>query len=140
MKTYTELSALKTFEERFNYLKTKSSIGVETFGGDRYLNQVLYKSKEWRELRNRVILRDNGCDLGVSGHELASGQITVHHMNPITIEDVLNRNPDIFNPEYLISVSHSTHKFLHYGDLESVQKGPAIREPNDTCPWKKGGL
>ena len=140
MKSYTELSQLKTFEERFEYLKTHSNIGIETFGSYRYLNQVLYKNTpEWRSIRSKVILRDNGCDLGIPGLELESKNIVIHHMNPVKIEDVLNRNPDIFNSEYLICVSRATHNALHYGDLASAPKGPVKREPNDTCPWKKGG-
>lgn len=139
MKTYSELQSLQTFEERFNYLKMHSGIGAETFGADRYLNQMFYKSKEWRSVRNKVILRDNGCDLGIPGYELDSKQITIHHLNPITIEDIQNRNPDILNPNYLICVSHATHKALHYGDLSSTPKAPITRTPNDTCPWKKGG-
>ena len=139
MKSYSELQNLKTFEERFEYLKTRSGIGAETFGHDRYLNQVFYRTKEWRSVRNKVILRDNGCDLGIPGYELDSRQIVIHHMNPITVEDIQNRNPDILNPNYLICVSDATHKAIHYGDLESAPKGPISRTPNDTCPWKKGG-
>lgn len=139
MKSYTELSYLKTFEERFEYLKTHSNIGIETFGSDRYLNQMFYKSPEWRSVRNKVILRDNGCDLGIPGLELESRNIVIHHMNPIKIQDVLDHNLDLLNPEYLVCVSVATHKQLHYGDLASAPKGPVKREPNDTCPWKKGG-
>ena len=139
MKSYTELSQLKTSEERFEYLKTHSNIGIETFGSDRYLNQMFYKSPEWRSVRNKVILRDNGCDLGIPGLELESRNIVIHHMNPIKIEDVMDHNLDLLNPEYLVCVSVATHKQLNYGDLASAPKGPIKREPNDTCPWKKGG-
>ena len=139
MKSYSELSELHTFEERFEYLKTHNGIGAETFGHDRYINQMFYRTKEWRSVRNKVILRDNGCDLGIPGHELEPRQIVIHHMNPITIADIQNRNPDILNPNFLICVSDATHKAIHYGDLNTIPQGPAVREPNDTCPWKKGG-
>lgn len=136
MKTYSELQKLKTFKERFDYLRTTAPIGDQTFGFDRYLNQAFYKSKEWQSVRNKVILRDNGCDLGIEGHELYSGQITIHHMNPISAKDITDRNPDIMNPEYLICVSKQTHNAIHYGDESSLPHGPAERKPNDTCPWR----
>lgn len=136
IKTYTELSKLKTFEERFNYLRLNGSVSKETFGWDRYLNQELYKrDKAWKEVRDKVILRDNGCDLGIDGHEIHK-RIIVHHMNPITPEDLVNRNPDIYNPEFLIAVSHDTHQALHYG-LEPKKSEFVQRQPNDTCPWKR---
>ncbi len=136
IRTYTELSKLKTFEERFRYLKLDGIVGQKTFGYNRYLNQILYKSDLWRETRNIVILRDNGCDLGVSGREIP-GPIMVHHMNPITIEDIINGNPDIFNHEYLISTVKNTHDAIHYGDESLLTKDIEERKPNDTCPWKK---
>ena len=134
--TYTELSKLKTFEERFNYLKLNGKVGEETFGYDRYLNQILYKSDPWKEARRKAILRDNGCDLGISDREIP-GKIIVHHMNPITIEDIINQNPDVFNPEYLISTIKNTHDAIHYGDGSLLVKDYVERRPNDTCPWKK---
>lgn len=136
MKTYTELSSLDSFEDRFNYLRSNAPIGDSTFGFDRYLNQAFYKSKEWLSVRNKVILRDNGCDLGIEGRELYSGQIVIHHMNPISVKDITDRNPDIMNPEYLICVSRQTHNAIHYGDESTLPKGPIERTPNDTCPWK----
>lgn len=134
-KSYSELSKLKTFESRFEYLKTNSSIGVDTFGCNRYLNQILYKSKEWKEFRRRVILRDSGCDLGLEGHEIG-GLIVIHHINPITREQVLNRDPVIFDMNNVVSCSLETHNAIHFGDLNSIKTTFAVRTKNDTCPWK----
>ena len=136
MKTYSELSKLKTFKERFEYLKLDGLIGEETFGWDRYLNQVFYKSPEWRSTRDKIIVRDNGRDLGVEGYDIF-GKIIIHHMNPMSLGDIANRNPDIFNPEYLICVSHETHNAIHYGDANQLNLGPIERTVNDTCPWRK---
>ena len=136
MKTYSELSKLKTFKERFEYLKLDGLIGEETFGWDRYLNQVFYKSPEWRSTRDKIIVRDNGRDLGVEGYDIF-GKIIIHHMNPMSLGDIANRNPDIFNPEYLICVSHETHNAIHYGDANQLSLGPIERTVNDTCPWRK---
>lgn len=133
--TYSELKRFQTFEERFEYAKLGGTVGESTFGFDRYLNQALYTSSEWRSLRNKVIIRDNGCDLGVDGHDIGK-YIIVHHMNPITIEDLDERNEDIFNPEFLICVSRNTHNAIHFGDESLLPKGPVERRPNDTCPWK----
>lgn len=133
--TYTELKRFQTFEERFEYVKLGGIVGESTFGFDRYLNQALYTSSEWRSLRNKVIIRDNGCDLGVDGHDIGK-YIIVHHMNPITIEDLDERNEDIFNPEFLICVSRNTHNAIHFGDESLLPKGPVERRPYDTCPWK----
>lgn len=135
IRTYTELSHLNTFEERFKYLSLKGTVGADTFGYDRYLNQVFYRSKEWKRIRDKVILRDLGCDLGIEGYEIRD-KIIIHHMNPITISDLDERNPDIFNPEYLIVTSHKTHNAIHYGADYSVPFSFAERTPNDTCPWK----
>lgn len=135
-RTYSELSKLKTFQERFEYLRLDGSVGKDTFGWDRYLNQVFYKSPEWKSVRNRVIVRDCGRDLGIEGHDIF-GKIIIHHMNPMSLNDVANRNPDIFNPEYLICVSHSTHNAIHYGDESQLMTEPIERTANDTCPWKK---
>lgn len=136
MRRYSELAKLETYEERFEYLKLNGEVGSATFGFDRYLNQNFYKSQEWRRVRDEVILRDNGCDLGVAGYEL-DRHIIIHHMNPIRIEDILNRKEDIFNPEYLICVSHNTHNAIHYGDKNLLRGLSTKREPNDTCPWKR---
>lgn len=137
IKTYSELVKLPTFKERYEYLKIGGTVGEDTFGFDRYLNQMLYKTKEWQSARNYVITRDNGCDLGVSGHEIVGDKILVHHMNPITKEDILNRSDFLFNPEYLISTIHNTHNAIHYGDdgLLNVDE-PVVRTKNDTCPWR----
>lgn len=133
--TYSELKRFQTFEERFEYVKLGGTVGESTFGFDRYLNQALYTSGKWRSLRNKVIIRDNGCDLGVDGHDIGK-YIIVHHMNPITIEDLDERNEDIFNPEFLICVSRNTHNAIHFGDESLLPKGPVERRPYDTCPWK----
>lgn len=136
MRTYSELSRLETFEERFEYLKLNGEVGSSTFGFDRYLNQVFYKSPEWKRVRNEVILRDNGCDLGIEGRDISS-HIIIHHMNPISVKDVLNRSRDILNPEYLICVTHNTHNAIHYGDEKQLLSLPVDRKPYDTCPWKE---
>lgn len=135
-RSYHELKKLKTFEERYQYLKLSGVVGKSTFGFDRYMNQALYTSKEWRKARDKVIIRDNGCDLGIEGYEI-SGPITVHHMNPVTIEQLENGDPIIFDPDYLISASTNTDRAIHFAD-ESILPKPLIeRRPNDTCPWKK---
>ena len=135
-KTYSEFRRLPSFSERFEYLRTGSIIGDQTFDLERYLNQTFYQSKEWRDVRRQVILRDKGCDLGVEGYEIF-GPITVHHMNPITTTDIDTRNPDILNPEYLICVSDQTHNALHFGDPNLLPRTMVERRPNDTCPWKQ---
>ena len=136
IRTYSELITLTTFEERYEYLKLNGQVGVETFGFDRYLNQMFYRSQEWKSIRNRVIIRDNGCDLGIEGREI-HGQILIHHMNPITKEDILNRTEFLLNPDYLISTIKSTHDAIHHGDKDLLIKDPIIRTENDTCPWKQ---
>lgn len=136
IRTYSELITLPTFEERYEYLKLNGVVGEETFGFDRYINQLFYRSQEWRSVRNRVILRDNGCDLGVPGREI-NGRILIHHMNPITKEDILNRSDFLMNPEYLISTIDITHNAIHYGDANLLMKDPIERSKNDTCPWKR---
>lgn len=135
LRTYSELVLLPTFEERFEYLKINGTVGIDTFGFDRYLNQTFYKSVEWKRIRNKVIIRDNGCDLGIDGYEIY-GRILIHHMNPITQDDIINRTDLLLNPEYLISVSLDTHNGIHYGDINQLLKEPIVRKPNDTCPWK----
>ena len=135
LRTYSELIKLQTFEERFNYLKLDGIVGQETFGFDRYLNQVFYKSKEWLHIRNIVIARDNACDLGVEGHDIYN-RILIHHMNPISIDDILKRSDLLLNPEYLVTTIKRTHDAIHYGDENLIATGQIIRTPNDTCPWK----
>lgn len=135
IRTYSELIRLPTFEERFEYLKLNGTVGEDTFGFDRYLNQIFYRSPEWKRVRDEIIIRDNGCDLGIIGHEIY-GRILIHHMNPISVEDIKSRTDALFNPEYLISTIHLTHNAIHYGDQELLPKGPIIRFSNDTCPWK----
>lgn len=136
IRTYSELILLPTFQERYEYLKLSGQVGKETFGSDRYLNQLFYKDKEWLSVRDEVIIRDGGCDLGVEGRELDS-YIIVHHMNPITKEDILNRTKILLDPEYLICVSKRTHDAIHYSDSGLLIPDPIIRTKNDTCPWKK---
>ena len=134
-RCYSELILLKTFDERFEYLRLDGVVGIETFGYDRYLNQLLYRSSEWKKIRNEIIVRDNGCDLGIDGHEIF-GSSLIHHINPITIDDVKNRNPIIFDSENLITTILSTHNAIHYGYEVPNNKIPN-RIPNDTCPWKQ---
>lgn len=135
-KCYTELSKLTTFNERFNYLKLDGIVGEETFGYDRILNQLLYKSKKWKKVRDEVLIRDNGGDLGLEDYPI-NGRAIIHHMNPITVEDVLNDKPEIFDPEYLITVSNSTHNAIHFSNENNLQKDPIERTQNDTCLWRK---
>lgn len=135
IKTYSELSQLKTFKERFNYLKLGGSIGIETFGFDRYLNQALYRSPEWRRVRQQVIIRDGACDLGVDGVGIY-GRVIIHHMNPITEEQILNRDENIFDPEFLICTSIDTHNAIHYGADDPQAFELIERKPGDTCPWR----
>lgn len=136
IKTYSELITFSSFEERYQYLRLNGVVGRDTFGFDRYLNQIFYKSKRWREVRDHVIIRDNGCDLGVEGHEIF-GKIMVHHMNPLTIEDIERESAFLMDPEYLISTTHSTHNAIHYGDESLLITAPIERTKNDTCPWRR---
>lgn len=136
MKTYSEMIKLPSFKERFLYLQIGGSVGTITFGNERYLNQVLYQSGEWKRVRRRIIIRDNGCDLGCDGYELDGG-ILIHHIDPITIEDIVSRNPKVFDPDNLICTSHNTHNAIHYGDESLLVMEPLIRAQNDTCPWRK---
>ena len=138
IKTYSELIQLETFEERYEYLRLGGRVGEETFGFDRYLNQAFYKLEEWLDVREFVIIRDNGCDLGSADHEIPEGVvIMVHHINPITKEDILERNPCLFDPENLITTIKRTHDAIHYGDKSLLNLPPVERRPNDTCPWKR---
>ena len=135
IRTYNELMLLPTFEERFEYLKLSGRVGEETFGFDRWLNQKFYRSSEWKHLRDQVIIRDNGCDLGVEGREIY-GKILIHHMNPISKKDILERTDLLLNPMYLISVTKQTHDAIHYSDDSILMKDPIVRSRNDTCPWR----
>lgn len=136
LRTYSELSRLRTFRERFEYLRLDGIVGVETFGFDRYLNQVFYNSDEWKAVRKTVIIRDNGCDLGMDGYDI-HGKIIVHHMNPFSIDDVLHRKDELLDPEFLISTVLNTHNAIHYGDESLLPSAPIVRTRNDTCPWRK---
>ena len=135
IRTYSELCQLSTFEDRFDYLRLNGSVGKDTFGFDRYLNQQFYRSSEWKRIRDRVILRDNGYDLGIDEYEI-HGRILIHHMNPISIEDLQHMSDFLMNPEYLICVSHRTHNAIHYGDESLIVSAPIERSQNDTCPWR----
>lgn len=129
------MSRLKTFEERYEYLKLARTIGVTTFGYDRYLNQILYTSREWKKARDIVIVRDEGCDLGMEDYEIQNG-IWIHHMNPLTPEDIESGSPAILDPDFLISTSRRTHDAIHYGDISLLPKQHIDRRQNDTCPWR----
>lgn len=137
IRTYSELMSIPTFKGRYEYLKIGDKIGDETFGFDRYLNQIFYKSKEWERIRNFVISRDNGCDLGHPDHEIRDELIIIHHLNPITIDDIKNRSDFLLNPEYLICTILNTHNAIHYGNSDLLYLDPVERYPNDTCPWKR---
>ena len=137
IRTYEELIKLPTFEERYRYLRIGGNVGEQTFGYDRYLNQQFYKSKEFQAVRSYVIARDNGCDLGVPGREIPEGlMIIVHHINPITKEDIINKSEFLLDPNFLITTIDNTHKAIHYGDENLLYTEPVERRKNDTCPWK----
>lgn len=137
-RSYTGLVALDDFDSRFDYLRSLAEVGSPTFGNSRYLNQKFYSSREWRSVRDQIIIRDSGCDLGLDGYELR-WKLTVHHINPITEEDILNRSDLLFDPENLITVSYTTHKAIHFGkEFLLMPKITLERTPNDTCPWKVG--
>ena len=135
IKTYSELMSIPSFIDRYRYLRIRGKVGEETFGYDRYLNQILYTSDEWKRFRNGIIMRDNGCDLACEGFEIY-GKILIHHINPITVEDVFRRDPKIFDPENVISTKLETHNAIHYGDENLLVIAPIERTANDTCPWK----
>lgn len=149
LRTYTELSKLKTFKERYQYLRLSGQVGIDTFGFDRILNQVFYRSDAWKRIRRNVIVRDHACDMGLEGYEICPADISgsrtskrtiiVHHMNPIAQRDILSHNADILNPEYLITVSLMTHNAIHYGTEDTLMfVEPLIeRKPNDTIEWRK---
>lgn len=134
IRRYSELERLKTFEERYNYLQLKGSVGRSTFGFDRYINQKFYRSNKWLQIRNQVILRDEGCDLGIIGYEIYD-HIVIHHMNPVSKEDIIHGNDIVFNLDFLICTSHRTHTAIHYGDSSLLYKKPIIRRPGDTILW-----
>lgn len=136
IRTYSELITFPTFEERYRYLRLEGKVGEDTFGFDRWLNQSFYKDPEWRAIRDKIIIRDNGCDLGIPGREIYS-RIIVHHMNPITKDDILSRSAFLLNPEYLICTVKNTHDAIHYGDEGLLIKAPIERTKNDTCPWRR---
>ena len=136
IKTYSELIKLPTFEERFEYLKLNGVVGKETFGYDRIFNQRFYTSREWSRIKDYVITRDYGCDLAMPGHEIYGNRIIVHHMNPITLEDIENGSDILLDPEFLITTIHMTHNAIHYGDASLLITAPIARSKNDTCPWQ----
>ena len=135
IRTYSELIRLPTFEERFEYLRLDGLVGKDTFGFDRYLNQLFYESNEWKAIRNYIITRDGGCDLAIPELEIP-GRIYIHHINPLTKEDILDKTDYLLNPEYLVCTSFDTHQAIHYGNMDQLPKGPIIRTKNDTCPWR----
>lgn len=135
IRTYSELIQISDYYDRFEYLKIGGKIGFETFGYDRYLNQILYASPEWRHFRDAIIIRDNGCDIAMPGFEIHD-RLTVHHLNALTKEDILNRDPKIFDPENVVCVSHNTHMAIHYGSRDLLPQPIIVRTQNDTCPWK----
>lgn len=135
IRTYSELITLPTFEKRFKYLELKGTIGEESFGFDRYLNQAFYHSAEWKTIRTEVITRDMGCDLACEDREIF-GRILVHHMNPLLINDIANKTDNLLNPEFLICTCKRTHDAIHYSDESILYQNPIERKPNDTCPWK----
>jgi hypothetical protein len=134
IRTYSDLRSLTTLEDRFKYLALHGSVGRSTFGFDRYLNQNFYRSSQWRQIRNHVIVRDNGCDLGIDGYEIHDS-VYIHHMNPMTVDDLEGDNPNILDPEFLISVTHRTHNAIHYGDLNLLPRPFVERKPGDTKLW-----
>lgn len=135
MRTYSELILLPTFEERFEYLKLSGTVGAHTFGSDRYINQLFYTSEVWKKIRREVIIRDNGCDLACEGYEIGD-RIIIHHMNPITLEELVHGSSSVVNPEFLICVSYKTHQAIHYGDKNQTPQVPVQRHPGDTIPWR----
>lgn len=135
IRTYSELIRISTFEDRFKYLSLHGQVGTDTFGFDRWLNQRFYRSREWKQIRDSIIVRDFGCDLGIKGREIPD-RIIVHHMNPIAVKDITEASEYLINPEFLICTSNNTHQAIHYGDEKLLYKDPVERKPFDTCPWK----
>jgi hypothetical protein len=134
IRTYSQLNRFETLKERFEYLKLHGRVGQTTFGFDRYMNQQFYTSREWRQVRQKVIVRDNGCDLGIDGYEIHNG-LYIHHMNPMTVEDISSGDPTILDPEYLITVTHKTHNAVHYGDASLLARNVVQRKAGDTKLW-----
>ena len=135
IRTYSELIAFPTFEERFKYLQLNGQVGESTFGFDRYMNQVFYRSRKWKSIRDFVIIRDCGCDLGVEGYDI-HGKIIIHHMNPLSMRDIETESDFLLNPDFLICTTHNTHNAIHYGDENLLVTAPIERTKNDTCPWR----
>ena len=135
IRTYSELITLYTFEERFKYLQLNGQVGESTFGFDRYMNQVFYRSQKWKSIRDFVIIRDCGCDLGVEGYDI-HGKIIIHHMNPLSMRDIETESDFLLNPDFLICTTHNTHNAIHYGDENLLVTAPIERTKNDTCPWR----
>lgn len=135
IRTYSELITLPTFEERFKYLQLNGQVGESTFGFDRYMNQVFYRSQKWKSIRDFVIIRDCGCDLGVEGYDI-HGKIIIHHMNPLSTRDIETESDFLLNPDFLICTTHNTHNAIHYGDENLLVTAPIERTKNDTCPWR----
>ena len=135
IRTYSELITFSTFEERFKYLQLNGQVGESTFGFDRYMNQVFYRSQKWKSIRDFVIIRDCGCDLGVEGYDI-HGKIIIHHMNPLSMRDIETESDFLLNPDFLICTTHNTHNAIHYGDAKLLVTAPIERTKNDTCPWR----
>lgn len=136
IRTYSELIQIPTFIERYRYLRIGGRVGEDTFGFDRYLNQLFYNSDEWKAIRDHVIIRDNGCDLGMPDRQIEGQRILIHHMNPISVEDIVKRSKYLLDPEYLITTVKNTHDAIHYGSENILIQMPPERTKNDTCPWK----
>jgi hypothetical protein len=134
IRSYTELRRLHTFEERYHYLSLRGVVGQSTFGFDRHMNQKFYTSREWKQVREEVIVRDNGCDLGIEGYEIHS-RLLIHHMNPMVVNDIVHGNDDILDPKFLITTTHRTHNAIHYGDERLLPQPLAVRRPGDTKLW-----
>ncbi len=136
IRRYSRLKSLDTFEDRYRYLRLQGSIGRSSFGFDRYVNQKFYKSREWQDVRDFVIVRDNGCDLGIEGYDIHSN-LLVHHMNPMDLEEVVHGDPRILDPEYLITTTHTTHNAIHYGDENQIPRQLVERRAGDTSLWER---
>ena len=134
VRTYIELRQLETFDERYFYLRLRGTLGEETFGFDRWINQRFYKSQEWKLVRNHILIRDNGCDLGVQGYEIHANPM-VHHMNPVNVDDILHAEEWLLDPNFLITTSITTHNAIHYGDESLLPRGPVERKAGDTKLW-----
>lgn len=137
IRTYSELIRISDFKGRFRYLQLYGKVGLDTFGFDRVFNQKFYRSKEWRQIRDKIIVRDLGCDLGIEGYEIIRQPIVIHHMNPISLKDIEDSTDFLLNPEYLICTTDRTHKAIHYGDESLLMLPFTERSRNDTCPWKR---